>query len=59
MSGEESTILGMVKKHIDRVLPQGWHKGVTDPRNSRNKKWSFGYALEVLMAGALTGCKTL
>ena len=29
-----------------------------DYRYRRSREWNFGYVLEVLMAGALSGCKT-
>lgn len=56
---ERSNILKVIHRHIDRVLPKGWWKCLKDYRYRSNREWNFGYVLEVLLAGALSGCKTL
>ena len=52
-------ILNVVEHHINRVLPDKWWKCLKDSRYRKNKEWNFGYVMEVLLAGALSGCKTL
>ena len=54
-----SNMLNVIHRHIERVLPSTWWKCLKDYRYRSNREWNFGYVLEVLMAGALSGCKTL
>jgi hypothetical protein len=56
---ERSNILNVIQRHIERVLDKDWWKCLKDYRYRANKEWRLGYVLEVLMAGALCGCKTL
>ncbi len=56
---ERSNIINVIHRHIDRVLPGNWWRNIKDYRYRSNREWNFGYILEVLMAGALSGCKTL
>ena len=56
---ERSNIINVISRHIDRVLPKNWWKRIKDLRSSANLEWNLGYIMEVLMAGALSGCKTL
>lgn len=41
------------------MLPCNWWKCLKDYRFSKSQEWNLGYILEVLLAGALSGCKTL
>jgi len=56
---ERSNILKVIERHVLRVLPCDWHRSIKDYRYRKNTEWNLKYVLEVLMAGALTGCKTL
>lgn len=56
---ERSNILKVIHRHIERVLPKDWWKCLKDYRYRSNREWNFGYVLEVLISGALSGCKTL
>ena len=56
---ERSNILNTIQRHIERVLPKDWWRCLKDYRYRSNRDWNFGYVMEVLMAGALSGCKTL
>ena len=56
---ERSNIINVIHRHIDRVLPKNWWKCIKDYRYRSNREWNFGYIMEVLMVGALSGCKTL
>jgi len=56
---ERSNILNVIQQHINRVLDKNWWKCLKDYRYRSNREWNLGYVLEVLMAGALSGCKTL
>ena len=56
---ERSNILNVIQRHIERVLEKDWWKCLKDYRYRTSREWNFGYVLEVLMAGSLTGCKTL
>lgn len=56
---KRSNILNVVQRHINRVLDKDWWKCIKDYRYRSSREWNFGYVLEVLMAGALSGCKTL
>ena len=56
---ERSNILSVVQRHIERVLDKNWWQCFKDYRYRANKEWNLGYILEVLLAGALSGCKTL
>lgn len=51
--------LGVVKKHLERLDPSTWFKHVRDPRKPTNRYWNFGYLMEVLFTGMLSGCPTL
>ena len=54
-----NNILKVIHKHVERVLPAKWWKCLKDFRFSANQQWTLGYVMEVLLAGALSGCKTL
>jgi hypothetical protein len=56
---DQDNILKVIVKHIERVLPAKWWRGLKDYRFSANQQWNFGYIMEVLLAGALSGQKTL
>lgn len=56
---ERSNILSTIQRHIRRVLDTDWSKCIPDFRYRRSTAWNLGYVLEILMAGALSGCKTL
>ena len=56
---EESNILKVIDKHMERVLPKDWWKDVKDLRYGKNQDWNLAYVLEVLLAGALSASKTL
>jgi len=49
----------VVKKHLERLDPSTWFKHVRDPRKPTNRYWNFGYLMEVLFTGMLSGCPTL
>lgn len=51
--------LGVIKKHLERLDPLRWFKQVRDRRKPTNRYWHFGYLMEVVFAGMLSGCKTL
>lgn len=52
-------IFDTVKEHLKRMkLSQLWNK-LSDPRDSRNRKWSFDYIMNVVVIGMLSGCKNL
>ena len=51
--------LSVVKKHLKRLDPSRWFKQVRDPRKPTNRYWNFGYLMEVLFTGMLSGCPTL
>jgi predicted transposase YbfD/YdcC len=59
MRRSKENILKVVCKHVDRVLPKDWSSGISDPRSDKGKVWNLKYVLEILLAGALTGSKTL
>ena len=59
MNDRRSNILKVIQGHIERVLPGNWWKCIDDFRFSDSREWNLDYVLEVLLAGALTGCKTL
>jgi len=54
-----SNILKTIIGHVERVLPRTWSRCIKDFRFSASREWNLEYVLEVLLAGALTGCKTL
>lgn len=54
-----SNIIKVIHRHVERVLAKDWWKCLTDHRHRKNRVWNFGYIFEVLLAGALSGCKTL
>jgi hypothetical protein len=56
---DRSNILNVIEHHIVRVLDKNWWRCIKDFRYRSNTQWSLGYVLEVLLAGALSGCKTL
>ena len=56
---DRSNILKVINKHVKRVLPAKWWKCLKDYRFSANQQWTLGYVMEVLLAEALSGCKTL
>ena len=56
---DRSNILSVTERHILRVLDKDWWRCIKDFRCRSNTQWSLGYILEVLLAGALSGCKTL
>lgn len=56
---ERSNIINTVQKHVERVLAKDWASGIADYRYRASREWNLGYIMEVLMAGALMGCKTL
>lgn len=56
---DRSNILNVIQRHIERVLDKDWWRCIKDFRYRSNTEWNLGYVLEVLLAGALSGCKTL
>ena len=53
------SIIETVKQHVKRVLSPNWCKCLKDFRSGGNCEWNFQYIMEVLIAGAFSGCKTL
>lgn len=52
-------ITQVAKGHCKRVLQKSWWRCVEDTRRIASITWHAGYALEVLLAGILSGCRTL
>lgn len=56
---KQVNILQTTVRHLKRTLSPDWWKGLKDCRTGGNRKWTFQYMMEVLMAGAFCACKTL
>jgi hypothetical protein len=47
----------IIKNHLMRTLKIKWNQILDDPR--RKSKWNFGYLMQILFYGLLSGCENL
>jgi len=48
-----------IKNHLLRTLNVKLGQILEDPRSAVNRQWDFGYVMQMLFFGILSGCKTL
>ena len=49
----------VIKNHLLRTVNVRFEQLLQDPRSPINQEWNFGYVMQMLFFGILSGCKTL
>jgi len=54
------SVLPIIKNHLERVIKIKWDKILKNPaKKEKSCTWNFGYVMQMLFYGLLTGCRNL